>query len=90
MDDCYDYIETDDDIEECSFYKYPIQQGTNNGSIATTTIVHHPETCPQENLLHSNCMEMCDKEIQYDETLFDDSSTAVVTELNRADDKDLY
>lgn len=95
MDDCYEYIEQDDDMEECSFYKYPIQQGSGTFSATSsipTTIVH-PETCPQENLLHSNCMEMCDKEIQYDESLFGDNAAAaaVVTELNGAGgERDLY
>lgn len=91
MDDCYEYIEQDDDMEECSFYKYPIQQSSCDNN-RTTTIVH-PESCPQENLLHSNCMEMCDKEIQYDESLFEDNdgdgdsdaAAAAVTELNEED-----
>lgn len=99
MDDCYEYIEQDDDMEECSFYKYPIQQQSSgsgggsgtasaNSSIAATIV--HPETCPQENLLHSNCMEMCDKEIQYDESLFGENAAAV-TELNGAGgERDLY
>lgn len=89
MDDCYEYIEQDDDMEECSFYKYPIQQGGSSSSSTTTTLVH-PETCPQENLLHSNCMEMCDKEIQYDESLFGDNAAAAVTELNSGGEKDFY
>ncbi|KAL5286911.1 hypothetical protein ACFFRR_008109 [Megaselia abdita] len=92
MDDCYEYIEQDDDIEECSFYKYPIQQsgsssGSGSGTSSITTTIVHPETCPQENLLHSNCMEMCDKEIQYDEGLFEDN--AAVTELNSIGEEDL-
>lgn len=102
MGDCYEYSvasdEQDDDIEECSFYKYSIQQSENCNSnsmsfrtsdgnssnnilatshIATTNISHS-----QENILHGNCMGMCDKGIQYDESLF------VQNDENEEDDEE--